>query len=80
MLLPKLVQCIFVLFTVFYLYLQDLKEVIIKECYFKYILMDPMSENITKLNIWGSLNVIGTHELIGNGTIWKNQDKVFMLW
>lgn len=42
--------------------------------------MDPMSENITKLNIWGSLNVIGTHELIGNGTIWKNQDKVFMLW
>lgn len=79
MLLPKLVQCIFVLSTVFYLNLQDLKKVIVKEYYFKYILMVPMSENITKLDVWDSLNVIGTHKLIGNVTIGKNQDKVFML-
>lgn len=34
-----------------------------------------MSENITKLDVWDSLNVIGTHKLIGNVTIGKTRIK-----
>lgn len=45
--------------TVFHLHSQDLKKGIVKECYFIYMLVDQMSENNTKLNIYGSLNVIG---------------------